>query len=177
MVIMTWIKKYYGYVLLALGLLAVTGIYLWKRYGKNVDFDFNFGNIGGVLGALQNKVEGNQQNQKAGLYLQLPITTIIKNNKSSELNLRDALVELSYEGQKIMRTSPDSNGINANVKAKSSQPVTENVDVLINGKTLSFLKALAMGEKPKLDYKIKTKIFGVTYSFDSSKIIDQNQQL
>ena len=173
--------KYYGYILLALGVLIGIVIYRWNRYGKNVDFDFDFTNIGGIVGQLEQAVQtennslqkGSPNEKGIGLYLQIPLTTIIKNNKSTNLNLRDALVELSYQGEKIMRTAPDSSGITAKVPAGEEKSVTENVDVLINGKTLAFAKAFVKGEKPKLDYKIKTKLWGVTYSFQDSKLAEQ----
>lgn len=174
--IIDWLTKYW-WVILVIIILIIGGIMLWKRFGSMIDFDFNLGGIGNLLGDVErrhaNPTSANERG--AGIYLTLPVDTIVKNNNRGSFNLKDAKVNLSYLGETILRTPPDGAGITAKVAGKEAEPVPQTMEVLINNNTIKFIKAFIRGEKPKIDYLIKTKLFGVPYSFSDSKLIEEKQ--
>lgn len=174
MEIIKWLKKY-GWIILAIILLVIAGIYAWRRFISNINFDFNLRNLTNMLGEIQGRYANPSAQRGMGLYLTVPVDTIIKNSNQGSFNMKDAKIDLSYMGDTILRTAPDSEGVTAKVGGKDDKPVPTNMEVLINENTIKFVTALIRGQKPQVDYLIKTKLFGLPYSFSNSKVIQEKQ--
>lgn len=167
-----WIKENKVAVFLASVLLIIGGIVIWRRSSRNVDFDFSFGNLSGLLGQLESHRSAGEKGLE--FTISVPFTTTVKNDEDKTLKLDNAKIDLSYKGEKIMRTSGD--GISETVPAKESKPIPSKIDVLVNSNTISFFKSVIKKEKPKLDYKVNTMVMGKPYTFDGTKIIQEEQQ-
>lgn len=169
-----WLKKYW-WVILVIIILIIGGILLWRRFGSKIDFDFNLGKIGNILGEVERRQANppSANERGAGIYLTIPVDTIVKNNNRGSFNMKDAKVNLSYLGETILRTPPDGMGITAKVGGKGTEPVPQTMEVLINNNTIKFIKEFIQGRKPKIDYLIRTKLFGVPYKFEDSKLVEE----
>lgn len=175
----SWLRRNWYLIFVPVAIIGIGWAFL-AYLKKNTTFDFTFDN---QLSNLLNQVEGRyaqrstEANQKGvGLYLNVPLTTLIKNDNALNLNLKDTLFNLSYEGEPIMRTAPESRGVDVAVGKKDSKSVTENVEILINSKTIQFIKKWLKKEQPKLAYNIKTRLFGVPYSFTGEKTITEEKK-
>lgn len=172
----TWFGRYWWIVFMPLALIAlVWGVLAWLR--RNTEFDFKFDNrLLSLLPQIQGRYAGREATDRGiGLYLSVPLTTLIKNDNPVPLRMNNTSFELAYQGEPIMRTSPDSMGVKAKVPAGGEQPVTDNVDILINGKTIDFIQSLIKREKPKVDYNIQTRLYGVPYSFKGAKVLNEEK--
>lgn len=163
-------------ILIVVAALAVGGVLLYKMLKKNISFDFNVaGNASDILGLLQSRYGVAQRSgNKVGLYFDIPITTIVKNNGAAKVVLQNLAGSLSYNAEPIMQTKAASPALaNIEVPKKSSKPVTDNVQLLVNESTIKFFKELIKGNKPKVIYNLSTVIAGKPKNFTNSTIINQ----
>jgi len=174
----SWLRRNWYLIFVPLAVIGIGWAFL-KYLEKNTTFDFSFDNkLSNLLGQIEGRYaqRTSEENERGvGVYLNVPLTTLIKNDNALKLNMKDTIFNLSYEGEPIMRTAPDSNGVDVAIAKKGTMPVTENVEILINGKTIQFIKKWLKKEHPKVEYNIKTKLFGVPYSFTGEKIIDEKK--
>lgn len=172
--IRTWFGKYWWIVFMPFALVAVVwGVLAWLK--RNTDINFSVDNsILSLLPQIQGRYAAREAGERGiGVYLSVPLTTIIKNDNPVPLNLKNMSFDLAYEGESIMRTSADSKGVASKAISKEETAVTDNVDILINGKTIKFLKSLIQKEKPVIDYDVQTRLYNIPYSFRGSKVMSQ----
>lgn len=165
-------KKYWWLVLIVAVILAFSIFLLLRK--RNVSFDFNIGgDLGSILSGLQTRMA--QGATGKGIYLDVPLTTVVKNNGSSAIVLKNIIGSLSYNGEQILQTKANSPALaNVKVDAKSSTPVTDNIQVLINPATIKFFTELIKGNKPSVQYNFATTLFGVPYSFTNNSTINKS---
>lgn len=159
----------FKYILLALAVIAAgIGLYIWSRK-RSLSFDFDLGgNIQNLLGNMQTQYN-NPATRGAGIYIDVPLTTIIKNKKAAATVLSNILGSLSYDGQAIIQTKADSNVLrNVTVPGNTSVPVTDAVQLLINPSSIKFVSQLVQGKKPLVKYNFATTILGKPYQFTNS---------
>lgn len=164
--------KYIALAGLALGII-IFAIFMYRRRSISFDFDLG-GNLQNLLGILQNRY-ADPNARGAGLYVDVPLTTIIK-NKGAATVLQNILGSISYNDQAILQTKADSTALqNVNVPAKTNHPVTDYVQLLINPSSIKFVKELVQGKKPVIKYNFATTIFGKPYQFSNTSTINKQQ--
>ncbi len=156
-------------VIIVLG--AVGAYLLYNKLKKNVTFDFNVGgNVSDILSLLQNS----RMNEKAGIYFDIPFSTIVKNNGNAKVLMQNLAGSVSYGGQQILQTKPNSAALaSVEVPKKSQQTVSDNVQVLINEATIKFFTELLKGNKPKVNYNFSSLIGGKLRSFSNTTTINK----
>lgn len=160
------------YILIALAVIALLLFAWYLSRKKSLSFDFNLGgNITDLLGA----VEGRYSDPTAkgvGLYVEVPLTTIITNKGAAATVLNNLMGSISYNGEAIMQTRADSNVLQSvTVPGKTSAPVTDSVQLLINPSSINFLTQLVQGKKPAIKYNFGSTILGKAYSFSNTSKI------
>lgn len=174
----TWFYKYWWVIALsALGLWLL--YWLSKHYKSGVGFDFTINdNPSSFLQLLTGRyaeIKNNPNAKGAGIYLDIPITTTVSNSKSSAIDLKDTMGNISYNNEPIMQTKSDSTALkNINVKANDSTSVTDNVRVLVNPSSIKFFTELVKGNKPKVDYDIQSTLLGDVYNFKDSTVVNKS---
>lgn len=161
------------YLLLALALIAAgIGLYIWSRK-RSLSFDFDLGgNIQNLLGNMQAQYN-NPATRGAGIYVDVPLTTIIKNKNAATTVLSNILGSLSYDGKAIIQTKADSNVLqNVTVPGRGSVPVTDAVQLLINPSSIKFVSELVKGNKPLVKYNFATTILGKPYQFTNNVLVN-----
>ncbi len=157
--------KKYGINLLLIIVLIILA--LWYTRRKNIAFDFNVGgNISNLLSSLQTRYAEPSTAKGFGLYLEVPLTTTITNNSAAQVVLENIMGSISYSGEPIFQTKVNSQVLNnVPVAAKSSKPVTDSVQVLINPSSIKFFSELVKGNKPSVKYNFNTTILGKPQTF------------
>lgn len=164
----------WSYIIIALLVIGVLGaLYIMSRK-KAISFDFDLGgNLQNLLGEIQGRYS-NPLTRGAGFYLDVPLTTIIKNKGAAATTLQNILGSISYEGESILQTKADSSVLqNVTVPGRSSTPVTDSVQLLINPSSLKFLRELVQGKKPVVKYNFATTILGKPYQFTNTSTINK----
>lgn len=170
------LKKYWWIPVLILLAGAGTWAYFYFRNPKNlIKFGFRSQNdLGNLLSTIESRYANRSTEKGIGIYLDVPLTTIIKNKDAREITLNNISGMLSYEGENIFQTKGDSKALkNVKVAGKSETPVTDTFQILINGKTIKFLKELVKGNKPKLNYDLTAMAFGDAYHFGGTSIMNE----
>jgi len=145
-----------------------------------VNFNFRVDkDMSGIVNALQTRMASPESERSGvGLYLDIPLTTTVRNDSVAPLSLKNVMGTISYNGDTILQSKADSPVLeNIKVEAKSSQPITDSFQVLINKSSIKFFTELVKGNKPLIDYKIKATMFGVPYAFNKSAIINEEKSL
>lgn len=170
----SFFKKYWGFVLIILILIAV-GIYLIRRYRQDVDFNFSLGgNLEDLLGNAANKIDQNTT-QGIGFYIDVPLTTVIKNKNAAAIVLNNLQGTIAYNGQSLIQTKPNSAVLSSiEVAGRSSTPVTDNVQLLVNDNTIKFFQELIKGNKPAIKYNLSTMVFGKLKQFTNTTNITKS---
>lgn len=170
-----WIKKYGWLVLLAGAGIAIGAYYFFKNPENQIKFGFaSDDDLSRLLPSLERNQAGNNE-KGIGLYFDVPLTTIIKNKSAKELTLNNLAGILSYEGEGILQTKGNSVAFkDIKVNAKSQKPVTDTFQVLVNEKTIKYVKEYLKGNKPKLNYNLNAMVLGDVYSFKDSAILNEN---
>lgn len=171
------IIKKYGWYILAVVVIIAGGLYaLWYYRNKNVSLDFT---MGGDALSLLNDVQGRYSNPEGqrgiGVYLDVPLTTIINNKSAAATTLKNLAGSLLYNNEPILQTKADSPALaNMKIPGKSSMPVTDDVQILINAQTIKFLTELIKGNKPIIKYNFKATLFGVPYALTNQTTINKS---
>lgn len=168
---MTWFKKY-GILIILLLIAAVVAIYFLFFRGKNISFDFAMGgNAATLLSNLQSRVAAGDAG-RIGAYMDVPLTTTVNNQKAGAIVMQNISGSISYENEPILQTKANSAALqNVRVEGKSSTPVTDSVQVLVNMSTIKFFSELVKGNKPKVLYNFSTIIFGKPENFTNQTTI------
>lgn len=160
-------------------LVVVAGIVVFRKFfARSIEFDFNLGgNAGDILGLLESRLAAAERSgERGGIYFDIPITTLVKNNGAAKVVLQNIVGSVSYDGEPIMQTRPASSALaNVDVAAKSSKSITDNVQLLVNGSTIKFFQELVAGKKPRVLYNFSTMIFGKPKNFSNSTEINKNK--
>lgn len=151
--------------------VGIAGVLLYNKLKKSISFDFNLGgDVSGILGLLQ----GFRAQNKAGIYFDVPLTTIIKNNGAAKVLLQSIAGSVSYNGEPILQTKPSSTALAAvEIAKKSSQSVSDNVQLLVNDSTIKFFTELFKGNKPKVAYNFSSLVGGKFKTFSNSTTINK----
>lgn len=163
------------YILIASAILLIAGAFiLYNKLKKNISFDFNVaGNAADILGLLESRY-AQRGTEKAGIYFDVPLTTIVKNNSASKIVLENIMGSISYDGEPILQTKANSAALQTvEVGKKSEKSITDNVQLLINKATINFFKELIKGNKPKVLYNFSSIIFGKPKNFTNQTTINQ----
>ena len=160
-------------LLIILAVIAVVGFLYFMSRRKAISFDFDLGgNLENLLGAVQGRY-ADPASRGAGIYLDVPLTTTVKNKGAGTAILKNILGSISYDGEAIMQTKPDSTVLqNVAVAGKSSTPITDSVQFLINPSSIKFLTELVKGRKPLIKYNFATTISGKPYQFTNTSTIN-----
>ena len=155
-------------------LATLIALYIWSRR-KSLAFDFDLGgNLQNLLGQVIGRYS-DPNNRGAGIYLDVPLTTIIKNKGRAATILSNILGSISYNGESIMQTKADSSVLqNVAVAGRSSVPVTDTVQLLVNPSSIKFLTELVQGKKPVVKYNFATTISGKPYQFTNTSTINNS---
>lgn len=162
-------KKYWIAIIIVIALIIV-GIYLFRRYRQSISFDFS---IQENLDTILNSIIGARSSDRgAGIYIDIPLTTTVKNKNAAAIVLENIAGSISYNGQSIMQTNPNSPVLReVSVAGKSSASITDNVQVLVNENTIKFFTDLVQGKKPAIKYNFSTNLFGQPKNFTNSSTI------
>lgn len=162
------------YIILALAVIAVLAFIFFMSRRKNISFDFELGgNIADLLGQLQNRSAASGTQKGIGLYIDVPLTTTINNEKAAKTVLENLMGSLSYDGEQIIQTNAGSpNLARVEIPGKDSKTITENVQVLVNGASIKLVTELLKGNKPSIKYNFGASVFGKPYSFTNKSIIN-----
>lgn len=163
------------YILIAMGVIALLVFAWWMSRRKNLSFDFNLGgNLSGILNSVQGKY-ADPEAKGIGFYLDVPLTTIITNKGAAATVLNNVLGSISYNGEAIIQTKADSAVLsNVTIPGKTSTPVTDSVQLLINPASINFLTQLVQGKKPAIKYNFGTTILGKPYQFTNKSTINKS---
>lgn len=158
--------KYIAFVIAIIAVIAVA-LLLVKRKGISFDFD-----MGGNLSSIFDLINGryaNAGNEKIGAYVTVPLTTKIKNDRRVATVLNNIAGSITYDGNPIIQTNAGSSALqNITVPGKTSVPVTDNVQLLINESSVKFLKELISGKNPTIKYNFSAMVKGKPYSFNKT---------
>lgn len=164
------------FLIVVLAAIAVFMLILFTRK-KNISFDFTMGgDLGTILSGLQSRYASKTANEKGiGVYLDVPLTTIVNNKSASAMVLKNIIGSISYNGESILQTNAGSTALqNVPVAAHGSTPVTDNVQVLVNPSSIKLFTEMVKGNKPVVNYNMKTTLFGVPYSFSNQTPIKKS---
>lgn len=162
--------KYILIIVLLIG-LALFLFWLFTRNKKNIDFDFN---VGGNAADILSQLHSRYAQKGIGLYFDVPVTTIVKNNSPAKVVLENIMGSVSYNGEPVLQTKANSAALqNMEVSGKSQKSVTDYLQVLVNLSTIKFFTELVKGNKPKVIYNFTSTIFGKPQSFTNSTTINK----
>jgi len=173
-----------GLIILIVAIAIAGALYfLYTLLRKNISFDFNIaGDAGNILGLLTSRyavaqrsnVSSSGVENKAGLYFDIPITTIVKNAGAAKVVLQNIAGSVSYDGEPILQTKANSPALaTVEVAKKDSKPITDNVQLLVNESTIKFFKELVQGKKPSVIYNFSTVIAGKPKNFTNSTQVNK----
>ena len=167
------IKIKYILIVVAIIGLALFLYWLFTRK-KSISFDFNMdGNVSDILGLLQNRY-AQRGTDKAGLYFDIPLTTIVKNASAGKVVMENIMGSVSYNGEPVLQTKANSPALqNVEVAGKSAKSITDSVQVLVNLSTIKFFQELVKGNKPKVLYNFSSVIFGKPKNFTNQTTINK----
>lgn len=174
-----WFQKY-GLLLLLVVIIAGGIIWIIMQNKNNVAFDFAVNDSpSSILDLLNGKyaeIKNNPNEKGAGIYIDVPLTTTINNGNNSLLDVRNMLGSISYNNDVVIQTKSDSSVFkNIQVTAKTSKPITDSVQLLVNPSTIKLFSDLIQGNNPKVDYNINATILGKPKTFSSSTSITQSK--
>lgn len=175
-----WFKKYYWIPLLALIGGGAWAYFYFRKPENRISFGFNSDNdLASLLPVLESRYANRTSDSSAqkgiGVYLDVPLTAIVKNRGMKELVLNNIGGTLAYEGENILQTKGDSKALQTvKVEGKGQKPITDTFQVLVNGKTIKYIREQLKGKKPKLNYNLTAMILGDVYSFRDSAILNEN---
>lgn len=162
------------YIFLALAIIAVVAfiIIMWRR--KSLSFDFELGgNLADLLSQAQGRYAAAGTQKGIGVYVDVPLTTTINNEKAAKTVLENLMGSLSYNGEQVIQTNSGSaNLARVEVPGNSSKTITESVQVLINPSSIKLLTELVKGNKPSVKYNFGATVFGKPYNFTNKSIIN-----
>lgn len=173
---MDFIKKYW-WVLLIVAVLIIAAALYFKNPKNKIDFSFmSDEDLSGLLPSIQGRYSNASPTEKGiGIYLDVPLTTLVKNKSGKPVTLNNIAGSLSYEGESILQTKAGSDALKeVRVAGKTAQPVTDKFQVLINGKTIKYIKEYLLGKKPKLNYDLTAMILGNVYSFKDATVLNES---
>lgn len=164
------------YIAIIATIIAVVATFFILRSRKSLSFDFNLGdNISSILDLVNGRVNQAALANGLGGYVNVPLATTIKNNKAASVVLNNVLGALTYEGQPIMTTDPNSAVLKqVTIPGNQSTVVKDNAMVLINPTSLKFLSELVKGNKPKVKYNFSTNILGKSYTFNNTSTVNKS---
>lgn len=161
----------YGLILLLVVILTGTIIYFSFFREKNISLDFS---INSDLSPILDSINTKMANKGVGLYLNVPLTTMVKNNSKAAVALQNLSGAISYDGNTIMQTNAGSAALqNINVAGKSKTPVTDTVQVLLNPSTIKFFSQLVKGNKPLIKYNFNALVGGKAYTLNNQTTINK----
>lgn len=157
-------KKWWFWLLLIISILVIIGYMYFIKFYKNLKFNFKLGgNLGNILSALENANTPNANTQRGlGIYIDVPYKTIIDNANKVGINLKDVFAKVSYLGEDVLQTKPDSpvlRDVNIPANAKMFE-INDTIQVLINPNTIKLIKALINKAKPQVDITLRGKALG-----------------
>lgn len=172
-----WFKEYWWIpTLILVGGFIVWAYFYFSKPENKIKFAFTSNdNLSNLLPVLQGRYAsaGADAERGLGIYLDVPLTAIIKNKSAKEVVLNNIAGALSYEGENILQTSGNSKKLDeVRVSSKSQTPVTDTFQVLVNGKTIKYVKELLSGKKPKLGYNLNALVGGQVYNFRDSTVLN-----
>lgn len=128
---MNFIKKYWPVLLLIAAALSFAVYWFFFRGKKDVEFGFNTsGNVSDILNDLSARYAAKISGKGIGLYVDVPLTTLIKNQKAAAITLEHIAGTISYNGESILQTKTDSAALQSvKVAGKSQSPVTDTVQI------------------------------------------------
>lgn len=167
-------KNIYWVILLSVVVIIAAGFFIYNKLKKNISFDFQLDeNASNILGFLQSRTMPGAAS-RTGLYFDIPLTTVIKNKGAAKVVLENIAGSVSYNGEPILQTKANSPALaNVEIAKKSSESITDNVQVLVNENTIKFFQELLKGNKPKVLYNFSTIIMGKPKTFTNSTTINQ----
>lgn len=178
---MNWFKKHYSLMIVLL-IVGVILISIWmlnrNKPAKKIEFSFSAGgNLSNLLSTIESRYASSRQSDRGiGIYLDVPLNTFINNKSGKNVTMENIAGNISYEGEAIFQTKASSQVLKkVDVNAKSKKFVTDTFQVLINGKTIKFIREWIKGNRPKVDYMMNATILGVPYLFKNSTVINQDQ--
>lgn len=162
------------YIFLALAVIAVVAFIFFMSRRKSLSFDFELGgNIADLLSQAQGRYAAAGNQKGIGVYVDVPLTTTINNEKAAKTVLENLMGSLSYNGEQIIQTNAGSaNLARIEIPGKDSKTITESVQVLINPSSIKLLTELVKGNKPSIKYNFGATVFGKPYSFTNKSIIN-----
>lgn len=169
-------KKYWWILLLLLLAIAIWIYFYFSNPKNKISFGFNSDNdLAGLLPAIEGRYANAETQRGIGVYLDVPLTAIIKNKSATEITLNNIGGVLSFEGENILQTKGNSVAFqNVVVEGRAQKPVTDTFQVLVNGKTIKYIKEIIKGNKPALNYNITAMVAGDIYSFRDATILNEN---
>ncbi len=167
------------YILIALAGVLVVGVLIIMSRRKSLSFDFDLGgNISSILDLVSGRYSnpGTGAERDFGAYINMPLSTIIKNNKPSTVTLNNILGGITYDGQPIIQTNPNSAVLdNVTLPGNQRTTVTDNAQILVNPSSIKFLKELVAGNKPVIKYNFGTTILGKPYQFSNTATVNKGE--
>lgn len=166
--------KYWWIFLIAILALAAAAAYFFFYRKKPLEFDFD---LGGDLSTLLGLVTRTAQRSgdKIGGYIDIPLTTTIKNPNKAVAALQNISGNISYDGENIIQTKPGSASLqNVRIAGKGSQMVSDIVQLMINSGTIKLIDELIKGKNPQVNYNFSATIMGRPVNFSSIAPIKSN---
>lgn len=163
------------YIFIALAVIAVIGFFWWLSRRKNISFDFNMGgDLSNILSSVQGRYAQRSTDKGIGVYVDVPLTTIITNKGAGKTILESIMGSISYNGEAILQTKANSPTLQrVEVEGKSIKQITDTVQVLVNPASIKFLTQLVQGKKPLVKYNFSTVIFGKPQAFTNQTEINK----
>lgn len=155
------------FIITAIIAAVIIAFLLVKR--KGISFDFDMGsNLSGILGLLNSRY-ASRGNEKIGAYITVPLTTKIKNDRRVATVLSNIGGSIAYDGNPIIQTNPGSSALQSvTVNGRSSTPVSDNVQLLINESSIKFVTELIKGKNPLISYNFGATVKGKPYQFNKT---------
>jgi len=170
----TWLTTYWWVIIL---IIIIVLFILWNTRRKNISFDFSIDQ--NALGLFSNLINMTKRaeiskgiSENIGLYLPVPITTMITNNSGMPKLLKNIKGSISYNGQTILQTKPDSTVLaSVEVPANATKSITDNVQVLANQSSIKLFTELIQGKKPIIEYNFSITVLGKEKTFTNKTTI------
>lgn len=169
---MTWFNKYGVWIVLIVAAAVAVAVikYFKNKNVQDISFDFTLAaDPNTILSNINSRYAQRSNDKSMGLYIDVPFTSMITNNSAVAKTLQNIMGSISYNGNNIMQTNANSPALaNVPVGARSSAPISDSVQLLINSASINFISQLIKGNKPLVKYNFNATISGMPYQFSNS---------
>lgn len=145
----------------AIIVLVIILIYIrFKMIYNRITFEFGFrgADLSGI--SIQTLLLGGQTEAS----LKMAMKVVNKNNFN--ISLSDLRAWLNYEGTMVAQTSENLAQNKITIPKNGSMEIVDDVKIHLNPQSVKLLRNVISGQKPRVDYTVKLKLYGIPITWN-----------